>query len=71
MTSPNRDNAIAGMADNTSDPRRMMPRPLIRGERCADAWVHGLGIVAGLVGVIALMAVAVRQGNSTLTLTAR
>ena len=68
MTSPNRDNAIAGMADNTSDPRRMMPRPLIRGERCADAWVHGLGIVAGLVGVIALMAVAVRQGNSTLTL---
>jgi hemolysin III len=68
MTSSNRDNAIAGMADNTSDPRRMMPRPLSRGERCADAWVHGLGIVTSLVGIIALLAVAVPQGNPTLTL---
>jgi hemolysin III len=32
-----------------------------------DLWVNGLAIVAGLVGVIVLMAVAVPQGSRTLT----
>lgn len=45
-----------------------MPRLLSRGERIADAWVHGLGIVAGLVGVIVLMAIVMPQGNLSRTL---
>jgi hemolysin III len=45
-----------------------MPRPLSRGERKADLWVNGLAIVAGLIGAIVLMAVAIPQGSLTLTL---
>lgn len=45
-----------------------MPRPLGRGERVADLWVHGLAIAAGLVGVVVLMAVAVPRGSPELTL---
>jgi hemolysin III len=48
--------------------RKREPRPLAQGERIADLWVHGLAIGAGLVGVVALMAVALPQGSPGLTL---
>lgn len=51
-----------------SHDRRVASRPLGRGERIADAWVHGLGVVAGLVGVVVLVAVAAPRGNPTLSL---
>jgi hypothetical protein len=50
---------INGMADNQARARGKMPRPLSRGERIADAWVHRLALASGLVGVVVLMAAAV------------
>lgn len=49
------------------DAWRAVPRPLSRGERIVDLWVNGLAIVAGFVGVIVLMAVAIPQGSPRLT----
>jgi hemolysin III len=45
-----------------------MPRPLSRGERRADLWVNGLAIVAGVIGVGALMEVAIARGSPHLML---
>jgi hemolysin III len=42
---------------------RLMPRPLSRGERRVDLWVNGLAIVAGVLGVVVLMAVVIPQGR--------
>jgi hemolysin III len=58
---------INGMADTKARARRHLPRPLSRSERIADAWVHGLAIAAGLIGVVVLMATAVPQDSLTLT----
>ena len=44
------------------------PRPLNRGERRVDLWVHGFAIVAGLVGVATLMGAVIPQGRPGLTL---
>lgn len=46
----------------------MAPRPLSRSEQRIDLWVNGLAIVAGLVGIVFLMAVAAPQENLPLTL---
>jgi hemolysin III len=58
---------INGMVDTKARAGREKPRPLSRGERIADAWVHGLALALGLVGVVVLMAAAVPQGNVILT----
>lgn len=42
---------------------RPMPRPLSRGERRADLWVNGLAIIAGVIGVGALMVAAIARGS--------
>lgn len=44
------------------------PRPLNRGERRVDLWVHEFAIVAGLVGVATLMGTVIPQGRPGLTL---
>jgi hemolysin III len=59
--------AINGMADTKVRAHRVMYRPLSRGERIADAWVHKLATASGVVGVIVLMAAAVPQESLTLT----
>lgn len=47
--------------------RKSLPRPLTARERRVDLWVNGLSIAGGLVGVAALLAVAVPQGSARLT----
>lgn len=47
---------------------RRMPRSLSDAERIADRWVNGLAIAAGVIGVLVLMATAMRQDSITVTL---
>jgi hemolysin III len=59
--------AINGMTGTNVRAWKESSRPLSRGERIADAWVHMLAIALGLVGVVVLMAAAIPRESLTLT----
>ncbi|NJO67452.1 MAG: hemolysin III family protein [Rhodospirillales bacterium] len=67
MPLSNNGRAISDTADTPVERRRPLPRPLSRSERIADRWVNGIAIVVAVLGVIALIAIALPQDSLRLT----